>query len=285
MSLRSFFHRSQRHRKVRRANHGRATRRPRFEALEDRCLLAITVNTLTDELDGSIVDGDISLRDAIAAAPVGGTINFSVTGAINLTLGQLTIGQNLTVTGPGANQLTIDAGRASRVLEITAGTVGLSGLSVTSGSDDYGGGISNYANTTLTGVVIQGNSALLGGGLWNVGTLTITDSAISGNSAGYGGGVNNVNSLTIKSSTISGNTATEGGGFYIYGAISTTISHSTISGNSASNWGGGISSHYANPSWLSHCLITGNSAPTGSEIRSSSSAVVNLNAFNLIGDG
>ena len=42
-------------------------RRLRSESLEDRRLLAvITVNTLTDEADGSIDDGDISLRDALA---------------------------------------------------------------------------------------------------------------------------------------------------------------------------------------------------------------------------
>lgn len=47
------------------------TRLLRIEPLEDRSLLSITVNTLVDELDGSIVDGDISLRDAIAASPAG----------------------------------------------------------------------------------------------------------------------------------------------------------------------------------------------------------------------
>ena len=84
-------------------------RRLRIEPLEDRRLLSITVNTLVDELDGSIVDGDISLRDAIAAAPSGETINFAATGTINLTLGQLSINQSLTINGPGANLLTIDA--------------------------------------------------------------------------------------------------------------------------------------------------------------------------------
>ena len=85
-------------------------RRLRIEPLEDRRLLSITVNTLVDELDGSIVDGDISLRDAIAAAPQGETINFAVTGTINLTnLGHLTINKNLTINGPGANLLTINA--------------------------------------------------------------------------------------------------------------------------------------------------------------------------------
>ena len=42
-----------------------------LEPLEDRRLLTITVDTLVDELDFSIVDGDISLRDAMRAAAPG----------------------------------------------------------------------------------------------------------------------------------------------------------------------------------------------------------------------
>src|SRR5262245_66127146 len=85
-------------------------RRLRIEPLEERQLLSITVNTLVDEADGSIVDGDISLRDAIALAPAGETIDFSVTGTVNLTsLGHLTIDKNLTIAGPGADSLTIKA--------------------------------------------------------------------------------------------------------------------------------------------------------------------------------
>src|SRR5262245_29002652 len=42
MSFRSFFHRSQPHRKLRGANRGHAGRRPRIEPLESRCLLSLT---------------------------------------------------------------------------------------------------------------------------------------------------------------------------------------------------------------------------------------------------
>lgn len=289
MSPRSFFRRSPSEQRKRRTDYGHTTRQPRFEALEDRCLLAITVNTLTDELDGSIVDGDVSLRDAIAAAPVGETIDFSVTGAINLALGQLTIDRDLTVTGPGANQLKIDAGGASRALEITAGTVSVSGLTITGGyadfSGDGGGGVLNNGNTTLTGVAIEGNRAQWwGGGALNFSSLTIVDSTISGNSAYSGGGVNNNYAwLTVENSTISGNSAWEGGGVHSYYGT-TTISKCTVSGNSAGLLGGGISSDRDSRTSLSHNLVAGNSAPQGSEIYSPSSGFVQLNAFNLIGD-
>ena len=45
-----------------------------------------------------------SLREAIAAANDSDTINFSVTGAITLASGELAIGKNITISGPGALQ-------------------------------------------------------------------------------------------------------------------------------------------------------------------------------------
>ena len=82
-------------------------RRLRIEPLEDRRLLAtITVDTLAD---GIGVPGT-SLREAIAAAIANDTINFSATGTINLTnLGHLLVNKSLTISGPGADLLTINA--------------------------------------------------------------------------------------------------------------------------------------------------------------------------------
>jgi hypothetical protein len=68
-----------------------------IEPLEDRRLLSITVNTLVDENNGIGVGG-ISLREAIAAAPSGDIVDFSVTGTINLSsLGQISISKSLTI--------------------------------------------------------------------------------------------------------------------------------------------------------------------------------------------
>ena len=111
----------------------RTRSRPTLEVLEDRRLLAITVNTLVDEVDGSIIDGDISLRDAIAASPAGGTINFSVTGTINLALGRVVV-QDRILQGPGAAQLTINANQLSGVFT-TDGTTTIAGMTITGGKD------------------------------------------------------------------------------------------------------------------------------------------------------
>ena len=92
-------------------------RRLRFEPLEVRRLLAlVTVNTLSDTVD--INDGVTSLREAIFATNlVGGadTIEFAPSltaggpATILLTQGELKITDSLTINGPGANLLTIDA--------------------------------------------------------------------------------------------------------------------------------------------------------------------------------
>jgi hypothetical protein len=151
-----------------------------FESLEDRRLLSITVNTLVDENDGVAIGG-ISLRDAIAAAPAGDTIEFAsvLTDAgpatIRLTHGELVISKDVTIKGPGPASLTIDAsgndltphvneGNGSRVFRIDDGanslrTVAVSGLRLTGGdASGAGGAILARENLTLVSCVISGNA-------------------------------------------------------------------------------------------------------------------------------
>src|ERR1051325_8749672 len=58
---------------------------------------AATVTSLGDSGLGS-------LRQAILDAAAGATIDFSVTGAITLTSGELGINKSLTILGPGADK-------------------------------------------------------------------------------------------------------------------------------------------------------------------------------------
>ena len=250
-------------------------RRLRFEPLEDRRLLSITVSTLVDEADGSIVDGDISLRDAIAAAPVGETIDFSVTGSIDLTsLGELTINKGLTINGPGAELLTIQAYNpsptaydGSRVFNVDDGTSGLidvsiAGITLTGGDTDNGGGaIRSTENLFVTNSVIRSNIASFGGGGIRVasGSLTIANTTVSSNNSGNPGGGVYVQSgvATVTDSLISGNYGAAGGGLFLkYGTA--TITGSTISNNSAM-YGGGIEIEFGDVT-ISGSVVSDNQA-------------------------
>src|SRR5689334_19723616 len=83
----------------------------------------LVVNILQDEFDGTCLDADCSLRDAISAAAASGdTITFAVQGTIPLSLGELTIGKDLTISGPGADLLTISGEDISRVFFINSAT-------------------------------------------------------------------------------------------------------------------------------------------------------------------
>ncbi|MFV2065776.1 MAG: SdrD B-like domain-containing protein [Pirellulales bacterium] len=256
----------------------RHDRRLRVEALEERQMLAITVDTLVDEMDGDIGDGDISLRDAITAATAGETIDFAVTGTIDLTLGELTVDKDLIIDGPGAASLTIDAGDGLdnifntgdgyRIFNIDVNSstkidVELRGLTLTGGDvDGIGGAIRSRENLTLVDSVVRDNAATsLSGGIHNLGDLlTITRTTVSGNSSDRGGGIFSNGTTTITESALSGNTATrKGGGIEAFGTLN--IVQSTISGNTAGSlYGGGIHTSGSGTTTISQSTISDNSA-------------------------
>src|SRR5262249_8516513 len=117
---------------------------------EDRTAPAVlTVNTL---LDDSTPDNFLSLREAIGAVNSGSaaglsaaeqvqisgafgsndTIQFSVTGTIQLVPGALPVNTDLKILGPGSNLLTIKGltGSGANLFTLTSGTVTLSGLTL-----------------------------------------------------------------------------------------------------------------------------------------------------------
>jgi N-acetylneuraminic acid mutarotase len=151
----------------------------------------IPIITVTNTND----NGSGSLRQALVDAIDGDTIQFAVTGTIGLTSGELLVDHNITITGPGAKNLSIDGNAKSRVFHIASGqTVTISGLTITNGhTAEFGGGIYNdHAVLILSNCVITGNSAAnnIGGGIHNDGkdvghaTLQINNSLITNNSGG-----------------------------------------------------------------------------------------------------
>jgi hypothetical protein len=226
----------------------------------------ITVTSTNDSGTGS-------LRDAIAAATNGDTIDFAP--ELNGATITLTSGQQLSITGL---QVTIDASALpagikisgnsnSRIFSITAGSdVTLNSLELFNGSvtGDNGGGIYalnselNCINITVRNCFSSGD----GGGIWaNSISGTIDRCSIIGNGSGaYGGGVFFIGATptSIQNSVISGNRANVGGGIAHLNA-SPSIINCTIQGNS----GAGIRLDLGSAPLLRNTIVWGNRSGAG----------------------
>jgi len=237
----------------------------------------VTVNTDTTSGVPSNCTGagsaNCSLRDALAAASSTGTrvITFDpkvFASPQTITLGSgggLTIPSNTTIyiagptAGSGAalkNLVTVSGG--GPVFTVNSENAAISGLTITGGNANNGGGILNSGVLTVSDSTISGNLAnggvdggAYGGGIANLGTLTLINCSVVGNSApaggpngaGLGGGIYNQGTLTIINSSVVGNNASGtaygspsdvsvfGGG--IYGGV-TTGTNNIISGNNTS---------------------------------------------------
>ena len=124
--------------------------RPSVMELEPRTLLSTLIVLNTND------SGAGSLRAAVLQANTDGggdTINFSnlfnTPQTITLTSGQLLLTGTATTTisGPGANLLSVNGNNASRVFAVYGGSAALSGLTITGGSADRGGGLRNIGGT------------------------------------------------------------------------------------------------------------------------------------------
>ncbi len=153
----------------------------------------------------AIVCSEVGLNNAIAAAPVAGTITFTGNCTITLT-SQVVINKSITIDG-GGFVVIIDGNSTTRVFDVTAGTVVLDRLIVRNGlinpaagdNDENGANIRNAATLTIR------NSAILNGD-------------VSGgdffDNEGFGGGISTGDGsvLNVVNSTIAGNIAEQGGG-------------------------------------------------------------------------
>ncbi|MEW5870606.1 MAG: PKD domain-containing protein [Chloroflexota bacterium] len=248
----------------------------------------LTVDTEIDESDGSCVDDDCSLRDAIDVANPGDTINFA--GDYTITLDStLVVSTSLSIAG-GGQAVTVSGNDTVRVFNIYTDTlVTIDNLTIAHGkttSPDFygypvGAGmkIEPGAVVTLTHSAVIGNTASylydddgwqmylgMGGGIFNQGTLSVTDTSFADNAAGdiaefgdgYGGAIFNGGALTVDSSTFTGNEAAMGGAINSMGAT-LTVQNSLFTDNSAPCGGGAIDS--SGDATVSDSTITGNFAP------------------------
>ncbi len=264
-------------------------RRLILEALEPRRLLAnITVTTHLDTIDTDLQI--TSLREAIMQAnenPGDDTILFSPQvvnhGVIELTNSQrqadgshFWIKESLTIRGPGADKLTIDANRQARHFLVTTVDrfveVEILGLTLTQGAAPSGGGSIAVQDARLTvkeseithnTAADDGGAIILQAELRRPGdrmlpAVVIDQSTIAYNKAlnspglpAHGGGISVVGFpdqddpsktvvpvLEIDNSTISNNGAEEEGGAIFLDDANGLLRHVTVTGNVTNSDGG-----------------------------------------------
>jgi hypothetical protein len=226
---------------------------------------------------------------------------FSTAQTINLTSGPLVLTNTstpITVTGPGANLLTINGDGSTGVLQVAAGvTASISGLTITGGSaqtvgsiNGDGGGIDNSGSLTLNNMALAHNSAINGGGLANeaTGTLKVSNSTFSSDSGTTGGGIYNVGTMTVTNVTAADNTAVVGAGVFSAGTL--TMVNSTVAYNNVNfaGSGGGLDVASGSTANLYNTLIALNTTTNNSHVSSPSDifgTVGTTSANNLIGTG
>jgi hypothetical protein len=246
----------------------------------------ITVNSPADDTTGCTLRNAIIAANtnttqgscsAGQAAPTVDVINFSLATPATITLGSALpdLTEDVMITGPGMNQLTIDGADSYRpITTFSSTTISISGTTITNGLCDdtcgpassAGGAIHNAANLTLTDVALTNNTASVdgggtqatvtaeGGAIRNLAQLTIIQSKLTGNTAeatgatsqasSMGGAIINYGTLNLDRTTLDSNTSAASGGDNTNpngGAIlnfgTASISRSTVSNNTASGTG------------------------------------------------
>jgi predicted outer membrane repeat protein len=256
----------------------------------------LVVDTLVDENDGDYSPGDFSLREALAIAniaPEQDTIEFSPNltaggpAKIVLTMGELQVLRSVSIAGPGADLLTIDAsgndhlpnspGGGTRIFNaaISGSNIdfNLSGLTLTGGDDGTGGAIMARAHMTASDLVINNCRGQVGGAIFLMpigGESVIQNCTFTDNVATSSGGAIAVaasgGTVKIINNTIANNTASTFGGAISLQGISgsTQIDANTITGNKAARGGAVYASQFSTslaiPLILTGNTITNNSA-------------------------
>lgn len=238
--------------------------------------------SVTNNSDSGVGSLRQAILDANAAAGAD-TINFTGTMAdttpdiITLTTGQLLISDDLTITGPGANLLTISGNNASRVFVIqkvvnnalVSATVNIAGVTIDKGLAG--------SSSTVTGA---------GAGIYNSGSaLTLSKSTLTNNVAQQGGAILNAGSILVTDSTFSNNLVKQfvstnantrlGGAIYNITGAALTVGNSTFDTNSSSQVGGAIYNN-AGSMLVSGGTFSNNSALQGGALYNASSNVANF---------
>ncbi len=261
----------------------------------------LTVTNLNDSGPGS-------LRDTIAIANGGDTINFAVTGTITLTSTHIVVDKSLTITGPSVGIVVRQQAFNQRIFFIGNGsangpTVVMSNLTIKDGSNpkpipiyEDGAGIYNdRSKLMLQNCVVQSCTAMNGGGQFSrpsgggvasVGStaeLTLLNCYFVDNFATLGGGgaSNNGGKLTVSGSFFEDNRSNGNGGHLRHeGSQPALVAESTLldsDGAAISNSG---------PLEVRNCTFVGNApfgVDAGSIVNNGSLLVQHCTFYNNLG--
>lgn len=197
----------------------------------------------------------------------------------------------ITITGPGADKLTVQRSTASgtpnfRIFNVTtSGTVTLSGMTMSNGtvSNDNGGTIQNFnaGTVNVTNCVLRSINgttflAVDGGGIYNRGggVVNVTSSTLFQVAASDVGGAiynSSTGSITLNNSRLEDCSANYAGGIYNLGTLSVVNTEIALAG--ARN-GGGI--YNLGTTNLTNSLLDANNAHNGGGIYNDGSATANV---------
>ena len=240
-----------------------------------------TVNALTDTGTGTGLTGDLRYAiNQVNAGAGGDTITIAATGTIVLTSALPPIAKDVTISGPGAAQLTVSGNAQFRPFETLAGAdVAIADITIANGrSTGLGGGIlvADLSTLAVTNVAFTGNAAAdAGGAIRTQGDLTVKGSTFTNNSAGDGGGgaiASDFATWSVENSTFTANSATgtnaNGGAITNCDNGTSQIINSTVTGNSATRTGGGMSSACAQGGIIkmTNTIVAGNTAGRGPDL-------------------
>jgi hypothetical protein len=254
------------------------------------------------DTDGNAANGNqCTLRAALQEANLSAgsdSIVFALPPSSTITLATPLpdISGTLTITGPGADALTVMRSTAPGTAEFRIFTIpqfataSISGLTISNGrlpTNQVGGGVSNRGTLTMTSCNVYGNNLnpvnldAGGGGVFNSGSMTLNDCNIGGIGAGQGNGTNGggagiseFGTMVMTGGSIVGNV---GGGILVENSLGgTTLIGVNISKNTVFGGGGGVAA--SGPITLISCLISNNSVVVGGGgINSEGSDVIVIN--------
>jgi hypothetical protein len=242
-------------------------------------LFAAPASANTFTVTSAADTGAGTLRQAVIDAVAGDTIHFALAyPAVIFVLTSIPIGKNLTIAGPGPEQLALDGAAFDSVLSVTSGaTLDISQLTVRNSGNSA---LYNSGTLTVSYVVFSANySNVYGGAISNLGGLTVSNSRFDTNRANSrGGAIYNNAGAAVNRCSFTGNTAThDGGAIANYGSIGVTAS--TFSGNKSVGDFGGSGGAILNES----TLVLKDSTLTGNATSGAGGAVFTRGSMTLSG--